>query len=51
VLAFWDGESRGTRGGLEYAKNRGKQIMVVHVSWRNNQAIEVCADTASTGLR
>jgi predicted Rossmann fold nucleotide-binding protein DprA/Smf involved in DNA uptake len=32
VLAFWDGSSKGTLGGLEYARRRGKQIVVVSPS-------------------
>lgn len=31
VLAFWDGESRGTKQALAYAKQMGKQVIVVSV--------------------
>jgi predicted Rossmann fold nucleotide-binding protein DprA/Smf involved in DNA uptake len=30
VLAFWDGSSKGTRGGLEYARKQGKEIVILH---------------------
>ena len=29
VLAIWDGESRGTAMSIDYAKNRGKTVMVI----------------------
>jgi phage gp36-like protein len=29
VVAFWDGESRGTLGGIEYAKKNKKRLMVI----------------------
>jgi predicted Rossmann fold nucleotide-binding protein DprA/Smf involved in DNA uptake len=32
VLAFWDGRSKGTRGGLEYAKKKGKAMVVIAVA-------------------
>lgn len=31
VLAFWDGESKGTKQALSYAKQMGKKIIVVRV--------------------
>ena len=30
VLAFWDGQSRGTKFTLDYAKQQGKPIMIVN---------------------
>ncbi len=30
VLAFWDGRSKGTRGGLEYARKQGKGVLLIH---------------------
>lgn len=31
VLAFWDGESKGTQQALTYAKQKAKQVIVVAV--------------------
>ena len=31
VLAFWDGQSRGTKFTLDYAKEKGKPIKIVQV--------------------
>jgi hypothetical protein len=31
VLAFWDGESKGTKGGLAYARKKRKRSVVVYV--------------------
>ncbi|MEA1965574.1 MAG: DUF2493 domain-containing protein [Candidatus Aerophobetes bacterium] len=30
VIAFWDGESRGTKYTIDYARKRGKKIDVIH---------------------
>lgn len=32
VLAFWDGESKGTKQALSYAKQMGKHVIVVAAS-------------------
>lgn len=32
VIAFWDGESRGTLHALEYAKKQGKIIQIVPIA-------------------
>ena len=29
VLAFWDGESKGTRHALDYALKTGKPVMII----------------------
>lgn len=31
VLAFWDGKSKGTKSGIDYAKSRNKQIEVIPI--------------------
>ena len=31
VLAFWDGDSKGTKQALNYAKQMGKQVVLVNV--------------------
>lgn len=31
VLAFWDGQSRGTKYTLDYAKQQGKPIKIVEI--------------------
>jgi predicted Rossmann fold nucleotide-binding protein DprA/Smf involved in DNA uptake len=53
VLAFWDGSSRGTRGGLEYARKQGKRIVVVYVSSKDEKsnAIRVDSVAARIGAR
>ena len=28
VIAFWDGKSKGTKSGLDYAKRKNKEIMI-----------------------
>jgi len=29
IIAFWDGKSRGTKFGIDYAKERGKDIEII----------------------
>lgn len=30
MIAFWDGESRGTSYAINYAGEKGKQVNVIH---------------------
>jgi len=30
VIAFWDGESRGTKNSITVAKNKGKEVILVY---------------------
>lgn len=30
VIAFWDGASTGTKSTIDFAKNEGKEVIVIH---------------------
>ena len=47
VLAFWDGASKGTRGGLEYAVKKGKRIVVITFSSTNDRMPAVGIETVA----
>lgn len=41
VLAFWDGESKGTKNSIEYAKKLGKKVKIYY---RNDMTVNVMLD-------
>lgn len=37
LIAFWDGESRGTKHMIEAAQKRGLRVWIIRYSWANAQ--------------
>lgn len=51
VLAFWDGTSKGTRGGFEYAKKQGKSAVTISYTLGGKRTIVIGGDFQHAEMR
>jgi len=37
VIAFWDGQSKGTKYSIDYAKSKGKEVKIINTQNQNKE--------------